>query len=84
MSLTDLSHLKPGDVLTLVGGRKRIVVRVIDATGELGGLVDTKALDGRYSRSAGFEAGRDIEAVEPGAAKGILDKAEQAAAGWPR
>jgi hypothetical protein len=40
-------------------------VRLIDATGELGGLVDTKPVDGRYSRSAGFVAGRDIETVEP-------------------
>ncbi len=80
----NVAELKRGDVLTLRSGHRRIVVRVIDATGAIGGLVDTTAMDGRYSRSAGFVAGKDIASVEPGAGLGRLGALGAQAAGWPR
>jgi hypothetical protein len=61
----DLSKLNKGDrivVADLPGGltRERIVVRVIDLDGARGGLVDTRPVVGRYSRSSGFVLGDEI------------------------
>lgn len=61
----DLSTLRKGDriiVADLPGGltRERIVVRVIDTTGARGGIVDTRPVVGRYSRSSGFVLGDEI------------------------
>lgn len=63
----EITDLVEGDVVIVEDGLgyqdERIVVRVVDADGALGGLVDTKALDGRYSRSNGFRAGNEIVGV---------------------
>ena len=67
--MVDLSKLHKGDVIRVAtGGRYadlRVVVRVVDLDGALGGLVDTRPMPGRggYSRSAGFRAGNDVLAV---------------------
>ena len=44
--------------------RERIVVRVVDNDGARGGLVDTRPVIGRYSRTSGFVLGDEIVAVQ--------------------
>lgn len=61
-----LADLRRGETIVVnAGGRlvKRIVVRVVDANGAMGGIVDTRPVGGRYSRSSGFVLGTEI--VEP-------------------
>lgn len=62
----DLSKLHKGDrIVVREAGitRERIVVRVVDLDGARGGLVDTRPVVGRYSRSSGFVLGDEIVEV---------------------
>ena len=61
----DLSTLKAGDTIVVRDPieRERIVVRVIDLDGARGGLVDTRPVVGRYSRTSGFVLGDEIVKV---------------------
>jgi hypothetical protein len=62
----DLSKLHKGDrIVVREAGitRERIVVRVVDLDGARGGLVDTRPVYGRYSRSSGFVLGDEIVEV---------------------
>jgi len=68
----DLSTLHKGDVITLKSGAKREVVRLIDATGARGGIVDTKPVGGRYSRTSGFVLGDEV--VDPNALKALVER----------
>jgi len=63
----DLSTIRAGDVIVVADPirRERIVVRVIDLDGARGGLVDTRPMVGRYSRSSGFVLGDEIVEVRP-------------------
>lgn len=58
----DLTSLEAGDVIVVRDPieRERIVVRVVDLEGVRGGLVDTRPLYGRYSRTSGFVLGDEI------------------------
>lgn len=55
--------LQPGDAIRLADGTVRIVVRVIDEDGAVGGLVDTKPLNGEYRPDNGFRTGHEIVSV---------------------
>jgi hypothetical protein len=70
--------LIPGDVILVDDRgagepRQRIVVSVIDTDGARGGIVDTKDMDGVWSRTAGYVLGDEIIAVVS-MAKGSVTK----------
>jgi len=65
----EIGALVKGDVIVVAdlpngGTRDREVVRVIDRDGARGGIVDTKPVGGRYSRSNGFVLGDEIVSVK--------------------
>lgn len=66
--MVEIKALHKGDriVVRLYPGgpsTERIVVRVIDEDGARGGIVDTRPVVGRYSRSSGFVLGDEIVEV---------------------
>jgi hypothetical protein len=66
--MIDIAKLQKGDIvqIEMLGGfvARREVVRVVDTTGARGGIVDTKPVGGRYSRTSGYVLGDTIVAVE--------------------
>lgn len=65
--------LIPGDVILVEGRGQREVVAVIDADGARQGIVDTKDMDGVWSRTAGYVLGDEIVEVVS-MAKGSVTK----------
>jgi hypothetical protein len=63
MMPVEFFNLQPGDAIRLTSGEIRIVVRVIDGDGAVGGLVDTRPFVGEYSPDNGFRTGHEIESV---------------------
>lgn len=63
----EIAALQKGDVIVVEYGsgyqEEREVMRVVDTDGARGGLVDTKPVTGRYSRSNGFRFGDEIVEV---------------------
>jgi hypothetical protein len=67
----DIAKLRKGDVISVrehgTDIFSREVVAVIDTDGARGGIVDTKPINGGYSRTAGYVLGDTIVAVEAAA-----------------